>query len=132
MKMYKIKFYRINTYTKPMLRQETDVVFRTDFSKGNEEFDKAMFKAMWNQCPAWLLPHGPIEINFGGWSSVMYENDSLEEVELERQDIREDLTGNGNMVVPMTYHPFLPDDLRVSLKKAYERGEKNGKYRAKL
>jgi len=130
MKIFKITFYRFNTYVKPIMYATVDVVFRTDFplredNLFNDEFLKIMWKELWEQNPAWLLSHGPTTLGFRGWSSVMFKRESLVEVEIIKEDTPEDLTGEGNMVAALTYHPWLPSDLKTALKKAYERGLAN-------
>ncbi len=127
MKNYKITFYRLNTYVQPMMKATVDVVFRTDFPPDkdnlfNDDFIAIMWKELWKQNPAWLLSHGPATLAFRGWSSVMWERESLVEVKIVKEDMPEDLTGEGNMVAALTYHPWLPSDMRTALKKAYERG----------
>ena len=127
MKTYKITFYRFNTYVQPMMHATVDVVFRTDFplredNLFNDEFLKIMWEELWKQNPAWLLSHGPAILGFRGWSSVMFKRESLEEVQRIEEDMPEDLTGEGNMLTSLTYHPWLPSDMRTALKKAYERG----------
>ncbi len=119
---YKIRFYRYNSAVEPIIKQESDVLFITDAARFSDEFDSAMYEAMWKQNPHWILPHGPKEIGYRGWSSVMWGRDSLEIVKPLPYNIPQDLTGDGNMSVPMTYHPLLPNDLRASIKSAYERG----------
>lgn len=125
MKLYKVRFYRFNTATNPMLEQKSDVVFRTAFKKWSDEFERIMWEAMWSQNPSWLTSHGSRFIGFRGWSSVMYNKDSLEEVKLVDVNNIDDLTGEGNMIVAFTFHPLLPDDIRRYLTKAYERGVKD-------
>ena len=127
MKTYKITFYRFNTYVKPMMYATVDVVFNTDFPPDkddlfNDEFIDIMWKELWKQNPAWLLSHGPAILVFRGWSSVMWKRETLVEVQRVEEDMPEDLTGPGNMLTSMTYHPWLPYDMRTALKKAYERG----------
>lgn len=138
--LYKIKFFRINTGTDPMLRQETDVVFRSDLEVDNfrdyrdcleiidaDEFGSIMWKEMWKQNQSWFLSHGPSTINFPGWSSVLLEYKSLVKVILKDQDEIDDLTGEGNMLTALTFHPLLPNDLQQYLQKAYDRGVKDTK-----
>lgn len=130
MKTYKITFYRFNTYVKPMMHATVDVVFRTDFPSHednmfNEKFIAIMWQELWKQNPAWLSSHGPATLGFRGWSSVMWKRESLEEVHDVEEDTPEDITGEGNMAAALTFHPWLPSDMRTSLKKAYERGLAN-------
>ncbi len=138
--IYKITFERFNTFTDPMLNQETDVVFRSDLKvpdgkdyrgiltiKEADELDEIMWKELWLQNPSWLTSHGPSTINFAGWSSVITRFDSIVKVTLVERDKIEDLTGEGNMLVALTYHPLLPSDVRGVLKKAYERGVRDAK-----
>jgi len=122
MKIYKITFYRINTRVKPYMNATVDVVFRTNFRPYEDKFLAIMWKELWKQSPAWLLSHGPATFGFHGWSSVMWKRESLVEVKIEEQDMPEDLTGKGNMLTALTFHPWLPNDIRTALKKAYERG----------
>jgi len=129
-KIYKITFYRFNTYVQPMMHTTVDVVFRTDFPPHeddlfNDKFVEIMWKELWKQNPAWLSSHGPAILNFRGWSSVMFKRESLVEIEIIKEDVPEDLTGEGNMAAALTYHPWLPSDLKTALKKAYERGLAN-------
>lgn len=127
MKIYKITFYRINTRVKPYMNATVDVVFRTDFPPHednlfNNKFLDIMWEELWKQNPAWLLSHGPATFGFYGWSSAMWKRESLVEVKIEKRDMPDDLTGEGNMLTALTYHPWLPSDMRTALKKAYERG----------
>lgn len=124
-KIYKVKFYRVNLAVEPIMRQETDVIFRTNLQEDDNRFEEKMWKEMWKQNPAWLLSHGPSTINFAGWSSVMYEG-PIEEVKLVNKEVPEDLTGEGNMSTALTFHPLLPSDMRIVLRKAYERGLRDG------
>ena len=131
--IYKVTFYRFNTYVKPMMEASVDVVFCTDLSleegdimPPSGKFEAVMWKAMWEQNPAWLMSHGPSTIGFQGWSSVMCKRESLMKVETVKRDMSEDLTGKGNMAVALTFHPLLPSDMRTALKKAYERGVATG------
>lgn len=122
-RIYKVKFYRINANVEPMMRQETDVVFELPVENSSQdEIDAIIWNEMWKQNPAWLQPHGSSIIGFRGWSSVMCERESMEKVEVVDRDSPDDLTGEGNMVVALTFHPLLPSDLRSYLRKAYERG----------
>lgn len=133
--IYKMTFERFNSFTDPMLDQKTDVVFRSSLEvpdgkdyrgiltiKEADEFSDTAWKEMWEQNPSWLLSHGPSTLNFAGWSSVLVDFESLVKVTVRERDIPEDLTGEGNMMVALTYHPMLPSDMRGVLKKAYERG----------
>jgi hypothetical protein len=104
-----------------------DVVFRTDLPPDednlcNNKFCDAMWEELWKQNPAWLESHGPAMFGFHCWSSAMWKSESLVEVKIEKRDTPEDLTGKGNMFTALTYHPWLPSDMRTALKKAYERG----------
>jgi len=126
-KIYKIQFYRFNTRVKPYMNATVDVVFRADLpphedDQFSDEFVSIMWKELWKQNPAWLLSHGPATLGFHGWSSVMWKRESLTEVEIDERDMPEDLAGEGNMLTALTYHPWLPSDMRTALKKAYERG----------
>lgn len=131
-RIYKVTFYRYNTRVKPMMKASVDVVFRTDSTPDDEnllddEAEATMWKELWNQNPAWLLSHGPSTFGFHGWSSVMWKRESLVEVKIDERDTPEDLTGKGNMATALTFHPWLPSDMKTALKKAYERGAANEK-----
>ncbi len=134
-KLYTVEFYRFNSRVEPMMEQRTHVVFRTDIEmdEGKDfrsclsiddvnEVKDIMWEEMWKQNPAWLLSHGPSTINFAGWSSVMTKFDSIKKVTINEKPMPEDLTGEGNMLVALTYHPLLPSDMRTALRKAFERG----------
>lgn len=123
-KLYKVTFYRNNTATKPMMVQEVDILFRTSNPDPSEESD-LMYEELWKQHPALLSSNGPSNIGFRGWSSVMLKGNTLVEVELVKENRQEDLTGEGNLYTPLTYHPLLPYDARVALKRAYMRGVKD-------
>ena len=127
MRIYKVKFYRWNFHTEPKLKQESDVVFRTNLPVEKltpGELDEIMWDEMWKQNPAWLLCHGPSTIGFSGWSSVMCDNSSIKEIKFIKKPLPDDLTGEGNIATALTFHPLLPSDIRILLEKAHERGLK--------
>jgi hypothetical protein len=76
MPVYLAQFERINFGFSPAIKQTADVAFQTDIPNDNEhveEFEQAMWDAMWRQNPHWKDPKGPIA-GVSGWSSVFGGN----------------------------------------------------------
>lgn len=123
MNVYIQEFYRFNSYTKPILKQTSSVIFQSGKGVDSEEFGNDMWGAMWDQNPSWLLSHGPSILGFHGWSSVMTEGPLIKKVEIIFPSPPTDLTGESVLDGEVTFHPWCPDDLRQVLKSAFRRGQ---------